>query len=303
MKVLIVGLGSIARKHIQALKVCAPEAEIYALRSSEVVNSYGKVINVFKWEEVPREIDFIIISNPTSEHYDAIKRAIVFGVPIFIEKPPFSKLEGAETIINEINQKGIRTYTAFNLRFHPVIKWLKQNLQNYKVYEVEAYCGSYLPDWRPNTDYSRSYSAQESLGGGVHLDLIHEMDYILWLFGMPAHNQSSIRKVSNLNINSVDVAHYILEYPNMNASIRLNYLRKDPKRTIEIVSTKTTIIADLLKGTVRDCSNDDIIFQSEFNVLDTYQEQMQYFIENLSIKEPYMNDIMESYETLSLSLS
>lgn len=303
MKVLIVGLGSIAKKHIQSLLKCDTNTEIYALRSCEGANSYGKVINVFTWEEVPREIDFILISNPTSEHYDSIKAAIGYGVPIFIEKPPFSKLEGAETIINEISQKGIRTYTAFNLRFHPVIKWLKENIQNYKVNEVEAYCGSYLPDWRPNTDYSRSYSAKESLGGGVHLDLIHEMDYIVWLFGMPAHNQSSIRQVSNLNINSVDIAHYILEYPNMNASIRLNYFRKDPKRTIEIVTTEKTFIADLLKGTVRDYSNDKIIFQSEFNVLDTYQEQMQYFIENLTMKEPYMNDMTESYKTLSLCLS
>ena len=46
--------------------------------------------------------------------------------------------------------------------------------------------GSYLPGWRPGTDYRQSYSAQRRLGGGVLLDVIHEVDYAAWVLGRGA---------------------------------------------------------------------------------------------------------------------
>ena len=87
------------------------------------------------------------------------------------------------------------TYTAFNLRFHPVIQWLKDNIESQNVIEVNAYCGSYLPDWRPDKDYRKIYSAQKELGGGVHLDLTHEIDFLLWVFGDPMSTMSTRRKM------------------------------------------------------------------------------------------------------------
>ncbi len=44
-------------------------------------------------------------------------------------------------------------------------------------------CGSYLPDWRPGNNYKKSVSAKKDLGGGVLLELSHELDYIRWIFG------------------------------------------------------------------------------------------------------------------------
>jgi len=185
MKVLIVGYGSIAQKHVHALKKIIPDVKITALRSFPDSKTNTAIKSIYSWEDIEKDIDFVIISNPTSLHFSTIQEAIKLGVPLFIEKPPFGVLNGINELVEVISSKNIVTYTAFNLRFHPVISWLKKHLETRRIIEVQSYCGSYLPDWRPGTDYRINYSAKKSMGGGVHLDLIHELDYLHYLFGLP----------------------------------------------------------------------------------------------------------------------
>ncbi|WP_298654045.1 Gfo/Idh/MocA family oxidoreductase, partial [uncultured Proteiniphilum sp.] len=61
------------------------------------------------------------------------------------------------------------------------------------------------PDWRPNTDYKKSYSAKKEEGGGVSIDLIHEWDYLIYLFGFPQEVYNLQGKFSHLDINSEDL--------------------------------------------------------------------------------------------------
>ena len=58
----------------------------------------------------------------------------------------------------------------------------KKKVQLNKVFFVEAETSSYLPSWRKTVDYTKSYSAFPNRGGGVLLDLSHEIDYLKWLF-------------------------------------------------------------------------------------------------------------------------
>ena len=103
MKVLIIGLGSIAKKHINAIKQIDPSAELYALRSTSISEQYENVKNVFSIDECP-EIDFVIISNPTAFHADAIKKVASLKKHLFIEKPPFHTLEDVDEILNLVSE-------------------------------------------------------------------------------------------------------------------------------------------------------------------------------------------------------
>lgn len=302
MRVLIIGYGSIAKKHIQALRTIDPFVNLFALRSSQNCLKENGIINIYKWSDIPSNIDFVIISNPTSEHYITIQKAIEFHIPLFIEKPPFANLRNTSELLEDVKRNNILTYTAFNFRFHPVIIWLKEYLKTKKVIEIQAYCGSYLPDWRPGQDYRSNYSSQKELGGGVHLDLIHEMDYFYYLFGSPDSVKSFFSKKSSLEINSVDCAHYWLEYKNMNVSILLNYYRRDSKRNLEIVLEDQTIMADLLSFTVTG-SSDGILYEAEPDFTKTYYYQMEYFISCLASGIHPMNSLQDSIQTLKLCLS
>lgn len=305
MKVLIIGLGSIAQKHIDAINKIDQSASIYALRSNTNSKSFTNIIDLYNLTDVPNDIDFILISNPTSLHSKTILKVIDFNKPLFIEKPVFDSIINNEEIVRLIEKKNIKTYVGCNLRFHPALNFIKSYLNsgNSKINEVNVYCGSYLPNWRPQQDYTKSYSANQKLGGGVHLDLIHELDYTIWLFGKPINYNSIKRKVSNLSIDTFDYANYNLSYPDFNVSITLNYYRTSPKRHIEIVLENETLVCDLLTSTILNNDNKIIFIDNEFDSSKTYLNQMNYFIDNLNNEYIYMNNINESFEILKIALN
>lgn len=303
MKVLIIGLGSIALKHIKALQELYPSVVIYALRrKGEPSKGIKGVIEIFDINEIDIDsIDFILISNPTSVHYDTIQKIIRYKKPLFIEKPLFDALsKEAKELITEVEKQEITTYVACNLRFLESIAKTKELVVGRRVNEVNVYCGSYLPDWRPNVDFRKVYSANKEMGGGVHIDLIHELDYVYWLFGAPIHTQSFFSNKSSLNITAYDYANYLWEYDDFSVSVVLNYYRRDSKRTLEILTDEGTYLVDLLKNTI--LYNDELVFQSRQIPLETYTAQMQFFVEEILNKQTKFNTIVEGYKVLELCL-
>jgi len=303
MKVLIIGLGSIALKHIKALQELYPSVVIYALRrKGEPSKGIKGVVEVFDIDEITMDtLSFILISNPTAVHYQTIKEVIAYKKPLFIEKPLFGALsKEAKELITEVEKQEIPTYVACNLRYLECIAKTKELLANKRVNEVNVYCGSYLPDWRPNVDFRKVYSANKEMGGGVHIDLIHELDYVYWLFGTPTCTQSFFSNKSSLNITAYDYANYLWEYDDFSVSVVLNYYRRDSKRTLEILTDEGTYLVDLLKNNIS--YNDELVFQSRQVPSETYTAQMQFFVEKILNKQTKFNTIVEGYKVLKLCL-
>lgn len=305
MKILIIGLGSIGKKHVDGILNLYPEAQIYALRTSNGSEEYKNVINIFSKNEIPSNIEFIIISNITSSHEDTILEMINFGCPLFIEKPVISNLKNAYEISNQLSKACIKTYVACNMRFHPSIEFIKNYIKtnSIRINEVNIYSGSFLPDWRPGNDFRNIYSANKAMGGGVHLDLIHEMDYCCWIFGFPQSSKSIQLNRSSLKIDAIDSARYFLAYPDFSASISLNYFRRDAKRQIEIVAADDTIVVDLLKNIVRCNLSNKVLFQSEFKIIDTYTKQVGYFINQIQSASEPMNNFENAIKVLKLAIN
>lgn len=304
MNILIVGLGSIAKKHIDALHSLKIYGKIYALRSNPNAQYEEGIENLYNLENVNVSFDFAIISNPTHLHYEFIEKLSNNDIPLFIEKPAVHTLESVEKIVDIIEKKQLVTYVACNLRFHPCIEFLKNKIhnQNLIINEVNVYCGSYLPNWRPGKDFRQIYSANAAMGGGVHLDLFHELDYVIWLFGMPFKSSSTLRNVSSLKIDAVDYANYILQYDNFTTNIVLNYYRKKPKRTIELVLNGGTLKVDLINNCVKD-DNEKTIFEAHnFEIKETYIYQLRYFIDCLRENKMPINSLKESIEILKIVL-
>jgi predicted dehydrogenase len=306
MKVLIVGFGSIARKHYQALLQIDPSANIIALRSNALSEPIMDVVSIYTVEEIMQNApyDFAIISNPTYKHEETIERLLDLNCPLFIEKPLFHTIE-SKKVLKKITKKGIKTYVACNLRFLESLIYLKETLLPVIIpNEVNVYCGSFLPEWRLGVNLKSMYSAHASKGGGVHLDLIHELDYIYWLFGKPVQVHSVKRSKSTLNINAIDYANYLLEYDKFAVNIVLNYYRRDKKRTIELVCSDDTYSIDLFSNNIT--STNKTLFQSEQVIMDTYKIQLEYFI-NKAVKskgdENIMNTVYEAFEVLKICLN
>ncbi|MHA7608244.1 Gfo/Idh/MocA family protein [Elizabethkingia meningoseptica] len=302
MKVLIIGLGSIAKKHINAIRAQDNSIQIFALRSKANSEDIDYVTNIYSIDELEMDgIDFILISNPTAKHFSTIQQLSKYNKPLFIEKPLFSEInKKSDSLVNEIENKKMLTYVACNLRFLNCIQELKRLLYNKRINEVNVYCGSYLPDWRPGVDFKAIYSANKEMGGGVHIDLIHELDYIYWLFGEPKKTQSFFSNISSLDISAYDYANYLWRYPDFSASIILNYYRKDSKRTIEVVADTGTYFVNLLENKI--WHNKRLIFKSDQKIIDTYFDQMQFFIKNIINKKEKFNTIAEANIVLKLCM-
>lgn len=305
MKVVIIGLGSIAKKHIAALKNIDPKVEIHALRSGVNKHEEPGVSNFYDLAQIT-EIgpDFILLSNPTSQRAKVLSKVIELAIPLFIEKPVLSSLEEEAVLQQAIDERGVLTYVACNLRFHACLLFMKDFLtaEQPRINEVNTYCGSYLPEWRPGVDYRNVYSARPELGGGAHLDLIHEIDYAYWLFGAPSSSSALLRSTSSLDIAAIDYANYQLVYPNFTVNTVLNYYRRDYKRTMEIVTHQETIDIDVAANKVTSSSR-GVIFSSEASILDTYEKQMKYFISLVKDNDlPNMNSFTEGVEVLKIIL-
>jgi hypothetical protein len=304
MNILLIGLGSIAKKHVSALRDLKIDFKIYALRSNNNAEYEDGIENIFNLEDINVVFDFAIISNPTHLHFEYIEKLAQMGIDLFIEKPAIHSLKNATELIQFTEDKKVVTYVACNLRFHPCITFLKNklNTETLRINEVNVYCGSYLPDWRPGKDFKTIYSANASMGGGVHLDLFHELDYTIWLFGLPNESKSFLKSTSSLNIDSVDYANYMLEYNTFNINIILNYYRRKPKREIEIVLENETWYVDLIKNEVKNDNGEFLFQESAFNVNETYKDQLNYFINCLENNESPMNSLSKSIETLKVCL-
>lgn len=300
MKILIIGLGSIAKKHIITLQKINKNFKFIALRNSNKSINIPGIRSIYTWEEIDFIPYFIIISNPTSEHFKTIERAINYKCPLFIEKPSLSNIVNANFLLQNIITSKTITYIGCDLRFHPALLKFKNIIKNIKnINEVNIYCGSNLKLWRKNVYYKDTYSAKIELGGGVHLDLYHEFDYCFWLFGTPNKITKVLTSKSSLDINSFDYANYILEYETFNISIILNYYRTDIKREIEVVSEDATLKVDLVNGIISE-SNTNIIQVENKNIEDIYIDQMQYFINCIDLNKDTFNNLKTSLEVLNI---
>lgn len=301
MKVLIVGLGSIAQKHVYVLREIVPKVEIFALRSSKQARQLPGITNLYEWEELKKHyFHFVLIASPSSLHLEHIGKLTTLGRPIMVEKPMLVD-KGQISAFESMGKLDIPIYVACNFRFHPAIVFLKEYLKKEvsKVNEVNVYCGSYLPKWRPDVDYRTVYSSKAEMGGGVNIDLIHEPDYIIYLFGMPASSKINNRKVSNLEISSYDSSNILFQYKDFQAQVVLNYFRKDSKRTLEIVRERDTIFVDFIQSKVYDTSNDILLFEEQNpSIYTSYKEQLLYFLDCLDKGIEPMNSPSEALEIL-----
>jgi predicted dehydrogenase len=305
LNILIVGLGSIAKKHITAINKIKPEAKIYAYRSNLNSENMSGVINIYDIKDIKFALDFIIVSNPTIFHEESILKFLKFSCPLFIEKPALSNIDNAQYIIQKIKDTKVKTYIGCNMRFHPSIIFLKKYLSEniIRINEVNIYCGSYLPTWRPDKDFRNIYSINPFLGGGVHLDLIHELDYCIWLFGIPNESIWMKGSSSSLNIDSLDYSLYHLNYTKFNVDIKLNYYRKDPKREIEILTAEDTLVVNLITNCIYSSYTGKVFLENNnYSIIDTYYDQMQYFINSLESNVNMMNPIEENIEVLKIAL-
>lgn len=241
MKWGIIGYGSIGKRH--ATNLISLNEEVYVVtKNKKCLHPRFASVGELMTKSKP---DAIIICNETSMHIKAYKeiRSISQDIPLLIEKPIFEK---AYNVSDDKN-----AYVAYCLRFHSLVKKIKDIIQNKKIIAASFYVGQYLPTWRNDRDYTETYSAKKELGGGVLRDLSHELDLAAFLLGDINLKSCKSGHVSNLDITSDDYfSGFFSGANNANINIEMNYLDRISQRFFILHTDDMTIKVDFIKAEI-----------------------------------------------------
>lgn len=275
IRVLIIGYGSSGRRYAKLLKYNFKVKDIYVVTN----NTECEFKRFSKLNEVKKlNFDLVIISSETHKHYSQLKfiENNFSKKKIIVEKPLFSNNKKLEIKNNKV-------FVGYNLRFDPIIKLVKKRLLNQKIISCNLNCFSFLPNWRKDRKYSRSYSALKLKGGGVTRDLSHEIDLAFYLADLKKIIFARNSKISNLKISSDDIAFLLGQNKRKTLiSINLNFSYHIEIRQIFINTNKESIFIDILNRNLvikNNLTQKKIKFKKN-NIKNTYYELLKDVILN-----------------------
>jgi predicted dehydrogenase len=316
VRVLIVGCGSIGQRHLANLRSLVPDVEIVAwhqrgLHAAALAARFGLRAVGSLAEGLAARPDFAIVSNPTALHVPVALEAARAGVPLFVEKPLSDRRDGVDELVRTVADKGLPSLTAFNLRFHPGLRQLRSLLTEGRIGRLlglRAEVGQYLPDWHPDEDYRRGYSARVELGGGVVLDLIHELDYAVWLAGPVRDVMAMTGKLSDLEIETEDLAEIVLRFEGgAIGSVHLDYVQRLPIRGCRLLGSEGVLTWDYFADEVRlhDVGSGrwTTFRQDGFERNDMYRAELAHFLDCLAGRAQPVVDLAAGAAVLDLALA
>lgn len=310
-KAIVVGLGNISLRHRRNLKILFPGVFIIAVPSS------GKILNqnvefadqiVLSVEEaIKQNVDIAIVASPSSFHMIHAKPLLLAGVPSLIEKPVTSNLEDAQELIKIQNATGTPVGIGYCLRFMPSTIKMKKLLEQQiigKVYNAFVSAGQFLPDWRTTKNYKNSVSVNKSLGGGVLLELSHEIDYIQLLLGSMKVQHAQLRFSSELNLEVEDLADVVLiSEKGTICNLHLDFLQKKANRTCKLIGEKGIIDWDLQKNTIYLNLKDDeicLFSEPEWDSNQMYLSLLKDFLNLILGNENLITNLQNAFNTIGL---
>jgi predicted dehydrogenase len=251
-RILIVGLGSIGKRHLRIARELMPSADIRVLRhkATNEISDYSNGSFSRLEEAVAFAPQLAVIANPAPFHISIAQALAENGVHLLVEKPLSVSLSGVTYLIETCRLKETALLTGYNLRFLPSLQYFRDALGTNSigsVIAVHAEIGQYLPSWRPESDYRNGVSAKQELGGGVLLELSHELDYLRWIFGEVEWVTAELTRQSRLEIDVEDSAHLILGFsPTIGShqligTINMDFIRHDTTRLCTAIGERGTL--------------------------------------------------------------
>ncbi len=295
-RLLIVGLGSIGKRHLRIVRNRTPDVRIAALRHRRPEEADSATPDL---EQMVTSVDealafrpqAAVIASPSSVHLEVASALAAQGVHLLIEKPISHTSSGVQGLIDLCRARAIVLMTGYNLRFLPSLRHFRALLAEGRVgrvLSVRAEVGQFLPAWRPAVDYRRAVSANASTGGGVLLELSHEIDYLRWLFGDVSSVSAITRRQSDLEIDVEDTALLMLEFERaaagvpVVASLSMDCVRHDYTRTCTVIGDGGTLRWNALAGSVevfdQGATAWRVLLASEEAADDSYAAQWLHFL-------------------------
>ncbi|PJI41893.1 Gfo/Idh/MocA family oxidoreductase [Ferrovibrio sp.] len=243
----IVGLGSIGIRHARNFLSAGaqvmgwdprPESRLaLAALGGEVVDARSVVFD---------RADAIVVASPSRFHHADLIEAIRRGLHVFVEKPLAHTETDLAAVFTVADQSGTIVFAALNMRYHPAVSAARALFDRLgEPLWARGICASYLPEWRPGSDYLSNYAADASTGG-VIFDLTHEFDLLNHLLGPAEVVAAAAQNSGLLGIESEDCADVILRHGRrIQSSLHLDYITRPRLRVTEVGFTEGLLRIDI----------------------------------------------------------
>jgi predicted dehydrogenase len=311
MRALVLGCGSIGSRHARNLIALGidvtvadgDESAARALASSAGATAVSR-------DSAPL-CELVVVATPSAHHVDDLTWALQRGADVFVEKPLAASLDELDRARAEARAHPDRiVMVGCNLRFSEGFTALEANLTAVgRPVSLLVDYGWWLPAWRPASDYRTQYSAHRSMGGGIVLDAIHEIDYTLALAG-PADEVAGVCTSSGvLDIDVEDVADISLRHRNgAQSNIHLDYLRRTYSRSCTVIGSDAQITWDVPRGVVElvaeaGAEPRPLAMSVDSDPNTQYVEEMRHLLASITSRSPTRNDVERAAATLEIALT
>jgi predicted dehydrogenase len=311
----MVGAGSIGRRHMASLRALVPSGLAFDVlregRSRDVASLGDVSVSASLDEAMRKQPDLMVIANPSAMHTRFIVAAIEGAVPFYAEKPVVTSAADVALLRDTMRARQLPPHiVGCNLRFLASLVQLRGLVRDGalgRVVRASFEAGQWLPDWRPAQDYRESYSARRELGGGVLLDLIHEIDAARWMLGEFNVADVHVATNSDLEIDTEDCACVMLRSATgVLATVQLDYVSRKPFRRYRVVGDKASAEWDLPSKTltlsdqrgVRTVTSDP----ADFDVPATYPAAMRDLLAAIAAGRPSSQPLEEGLRALDIVL-
>ncbi len=289
-KILVIGFGSIGKRHTQNLWVIGYRS-ITVVKPGPIDLSAFPGIHYFPSIEAAyaeNSYDAVFICTPTARHMLDLEAVWQLGArTIYLEKPISHTDDGVDAFLQKIKKENACVIIGYDLHFDPGIMKVKELLTGGsmgKLLSANAFVGEYLPDWRPHTDYKKGVSALREKGGGVLLDLVHELDYLSYLVGDAQCVSAQYINSGTLEIETEELAEVLVKFRNgAFATVHLDYLQPMLVRNCRFTCTAGSILWDLVEANVQwiNRAKESFSFSYQgFQRNDRFREIIKAFLEN-----------------------
>ena len=297
--ILVIGLGSIAKKHLYILKKINNNIKVFKLKIKDKKKAFNKINHLIK----KFRVNSAIICSPANTHLDYINYFKKKKINYLVEKP-IIKDSQLELFGKTYNKKKASTeLVGYQLRYSKILNKIKKLLLFKtlgKIYSVKIFVNSYLPNWRKKR-FKNSLSLSKKLGGGVLLELSHEIDYMLWIFGKPNYLKAFIDKNKIFKKNLDEKVFVFFYYSNFVLQLDMSFNSRLEERGLIIEGTKASIKGDLLKNEITINKSDKlkVLYKTKQNNMNMLYGQMKFFINSVE-KNQNKNNILRSLEVVRL---
>jgi len=214
MRIAVIGLGSIGRRHLGNLHAIGVESLVgYDADPGQRAAAAAQ----FRWativdslEQALEGADGVAVCTPPDSHLAIGRMAAERGQHLMVEKPFAVSADGVEDLLKFCDARGVRVLTAYCWRYWPPMLLAERLVREQRIGPIRAarteYAYHLLTRYPAGQDYRRFYMADARQGGGCVLDESHAIDYMRWMLGEIAELHAVVERVSSLEIGGDDVA-------------------------------------------------------------------------------------------------